>query len=65
MSSNKIKEYRKKKKMSAKELASLVGISTGYLSHLEKGTRSNPSTEIMKKIANELEESVLDIFFSE
>lgn len=65
MSSNKIKEYRKKKNMTEKELANLVGISTGYLCHLEKGTRSNPSTQIMKKIADELEESVLDIFFSE
>lgn len=65
MSSNKIKEYRKKKKMTEKELAHLVGISTGYLCHLEKGTRNNPSTEIMKKIAYELEESVLDIFFPE
>ncbi len=65
MSNNKIKEYRKKKKMTEKQLASLVGISTGYLCHLERGTRNNPSTEIMKKIANELGESVLDIFFSE
>ena len=65
MSSNKIKEYRKKKKMTEKQLANLVGISTGYLCHLERGTRNNPSTEIMKKIANELGESVLDIFFSE
>lgn len=65
MSINKIKEYREEKGMSAKELAKLVGISTGYLCHLEKGTRNNPSMEIMKKISFELDKSVLDVFFSE
>lgn len=65
MSTNKIKEYREEKGMSAKKLANLVGISTGYLCHLEKGTRNNPSMEIMKKISFELDKSVLDVFFSE
>ena len=65
MSTNKIKEYREEKGTSAKKLANLVGISTGYLCHLEKGTRNNPSMEIMKKISFELDKSVLDVFFSE
>ena len=47
MYKNKIKLYRKDEKMTLEELAKITGISTGYLCHLEKGTRNNPSTKIM------------------
>lgn len=62
---NKIREYRKKTGMKLEEMANKVGISTGYLCHLERGTRKNPSTEIMESISEVLEKTVAEIFFSE
>lgn len=44
MYKNKIRKYRKEKGMKLEQMAKEVGISVGYLCHLEKGTRSNPST---------------------
>lgn len=63
MYKNKIRKYRKEKGMLLKELACKSGISVGYLSHLEKGSRVNPSTEIMEKIAVTLNKSVSEVFF--
>ena len=65
MCKNKISIYRKYNKMTLNEMAKKVGISTGYLCHLEKGTRLNPSNVIMEKIAEVLHCSVSEIFFSE
>jgi len=65
MYKNKIRQYRKDKKITLKELASRTGISIGYLCHLEKGTRSNPSTKIMEKIAESLNKSITEVFFDE
>lgn len=64
MYQNKIREYRKKKEMNLKELADKVGISTGYLCHLEKGTRTNPSIQVMEKIAKTLGKEIAEIFFT-
>lgn len=64
MYKNKIREYRKINRMTMKELADRSGISIGYLSHLENGSRCNPSTEVMEKIAEALEKSIVEIFFS-
>ena len=64
MYKNKIKKYRKSKNMTLKDLSDRTGISVGYLSHLENGTRTNPSQEIMDKIAKALNNSIPDIFFS-
>lgn len=65
MYKNKIKKYRKEQEMTLEELARKIGISIGYLCHLEKGTRNNPSTKIMEKIATGLEKSITEIFFDE
>ena len=64
MYKNRIREYRKQKGMLLEEMAKMIGISTGYLCHLEKGTRKNPSTEIMEKISRVLEKTVTEVFFS-
>ena len=64
MYKNRIREYRKQKGLLLEEMAKTIGISTGYLCHLEKGTRKNPSTEIMEKISMVLERSVTEVFFS-
>lgn len=64
MFENKIKKYRKSKNMTLKDLSDRAGISVGYLSHLENGTRNNPSQEVMEKISKALNNSIPDIFFS-
>ncbi len=63
MYSNRIKEYRKEKGMTLVELAEQIGISTGYLCHLENGSRSNPSTKVMEKISSILGKTVAEVFF--
>ena len=64
MYKNKIKKYRKEKGLTMKEVADKSGISIGYLCHLEKGSRDNPSTEVMENIAIVLNKSIPEIFFS-
>lgn len=65
MYNNRIRKYRKQSGMSLDEMAKTVGISTGYLCHLERGTRRNPSTELMEKIAKALKKTIPEIFFEE
>ncbi len=64
MSKNNIRENRIRRQLTMKELADRCGISIGYLCHLEKGTRDNPSKEVMENIAIVLGKSVQEIFFS-
>ncbi len=64
MYKNKIREYRKQKGMTLEELAEKAGISIGYLCHLEKGTRLNPSVQIMENIAKVLEKDIVEVFFN-
>ncbi len=45
------------------ELAEKCGISVGYLCHLEKGRRKNPSVTIMEDLAKALDKTVSEIFF--
>lgn len=60
---NKIKIIRKEKGMTLHKLANLAGISSGYLCHLENGSRDNPSLEVMRNIAKALNKSVAEVFF--
>ena len=59
---NKIRYHRIKKGMTLNELAIKTELSKGYLSHLETGSRNNPSLETMIKIANVLEEDIGNLF---
>ena len=65
MYKNKIKKYRELRGLTLKELAEKSGVSAGYLCHLEKGNRDNPSTEVMENIAIALDKSIPEIFFCE
>lgn len=65
MYKNKIKKYRKEKNMKLKEIADKSGISVGYLSHLENGSRVNPSREVMESISLALNKSITEVFFEE
>ena len=64
MYKNKIKEYRTKRGLTLKEVAEKCGISAGYLCHLEKGKRDNPSIEVMENIAKVLDKTIPEVFFS-
>ena len=61
---NKMRKIRTSKNMTLEDLSERTGISAGYLCHLEKGTRKNPSVQIMEAIANALDKNVVEIFFS-
>lgn len=63
MYKNRIREYRKVEGMTLEEMAGKIGISAGYLCHLEKGTRKNPSTKVMEKVAKILGKNIAEIFF--
>ena len=60
---NQLKKIRQEKGMTLLKLSELSGVSVGYLCHLERGTRKNPSIEIMEKIAVALNKSITEIFF--
>ena len=55
-------KIRKEKGMTLTKLADLSGVSVGYLCHLEKGSRKNPSLEKMEKIATALGKTITEIF---
>ena len=63
MYKNKIRTYRIKRGLTIKELADRCGVSPGYICHLEKGNRDNPSTEVMENIAIVLGKTIPEIFF--
>lgn len=63
MYSNKIKIIRKQKGITLDELSHLTGISSGYLCHLENGSRKNPSLSVMEKIAKALNRNITEVFF--
>ena len=63
MYKNRIKELRKNQGLTLEELSNKTGASIGYLCHLEKGTRTNPSTQIMERIAKALGKTIAEIFF--
>lgn len=45
------KDLRLKRKLTQTEFATLLGVSTSYLSLLESGQRTNPSVELISKAA--------------
>lgn len=59
---NKIKEIREKKGITQGELARLTGLSVGYICHLERGSRANPSYNTMVVISKALNEDVAVVF---
>lgn len=53
----KIREKRKSKNMTLDQLSALTGAHTGFLSHIERGSRM-PSIEMLEKIASALDTPV-------
>ena len=58
-----LRKIRKTKNLTIKELSEISGVSMGYICHLEKGSRKNPSIYVMEKIAEALGEPIIKIFF--
>lgn len=56
-----IKTLRKQKNMSQQTLAHVASITQAYLSLLETGKKTNPSLDILLRIAEALEVSVTDL----
>lgn len=50
-----LKETRRKKKMTLTYLSQKTGIDQGYLSRLERGEKSNPSSEVLTRLADVLD----------
>jgi len=55
MFSGKLKEIRKNKKITQKELSEKTGLSISYIQQLEYGIKENPSLETITNIAKALE----------
>lgn len=60
---NQIRKVREEKGLTLLKLSDLSGISVGYLCHLERGSRNNPSIEVMGKISDALGKTITDVFF--
>lgn len=65
MYKNNMRAYRREKGITLWELSSKTGLSAGYLCHLENGSRSNPSLQVMGKISAVLNKTVNEVFFEE
>lgn len=59
----KLKDRRKELNMSVYDLAEKTGLSATYISNLENEQKSNPTKEVMGKIAKELKTNVAKLFF--
>ena len=57
-----LKVIREQKGMTLEKVAELSEISAGYLCHLEKGNRKNPSLKVSSRIAKTLNVAIEDIF---
>ena len=59
---DRIRKYREQSRMTQEQLSESCSLSTGYIGHLERGTRS-PSLETLVKISQILRVSLDDLVF--
>ncbi len=62
---NKIRFYREQKGVGLNKFAEMAEVAPPYLSQLERGLKTNPSKEVMERIAKELGKTVQEVFFPE
>lgn len=62
---NRVKKYREKEGITQEELAKKSEVSRNTISAIETEANTNVTYEIMKKIANALNEKVSTIFFDD
>lgn len=60
-----IKDIRRAKKLSRRQLGLLTGMSQEYIAGLETGTRKNPSLDKLQKLAKSLNVTIADIIRGE
>lgn len=60
---SKLKEIRLKKGYTLEKLSKATGLSSTYLNRIENGLQTNPSLDTIDKIANELDEDLVTIFY--
>ncbi|MBS4199571.1 helix-turn-helix domain-containing protein [Bacillus sp. FJAT-49732] len=58
MIGERLRDYRKQKKMSLSELAEKAGVAKSYLSSIERNIQSNPSIHFLEKVSEVLGISV-------
>lgn len=51
--------------LTLEDISKETNLSVGYLSHLENGSRENPSKDVMEKIAAALKKTVPEVFYSD
>ena len=56
-----IKKLRKQKGLTLGALSKETTLSSGYISDLENGTKTNPSINTLQKLANALKVSINDL----
>jgi transcriptional regulator with XRE-family HTH domain len=61
MDGNKLKVLRAEKKISLSKLSERTGISKSYLSLIERNIQTNPSLEILEKLAKTFDVPVEDL----
>ncbi|APC81825.1 TPA: helix-turn-helix transcriptional regulator [Clostridium botulinum] len=60
---NNIKKIRKKGKISIYRIAEETGLTPSYINNLENGYKTNPTKDVMDKIATALGQTVPEIFY--
>lgn len=60
---DKLKQRRKELDFTVYDLAKKTGLSATYISNLENEQKTNPSKEVMSKIAYNLGKTVSELFF--
>ena len=59
---NNIRKFRQLQGYTLEKFAELSNLSTGYICHLEKGNRRNPSYKVMQNIAKALDKKISEVF---
>jgi len=59
-----IKQVRKNKNISLKELSDMTNISVSYLSDLENNKKTNPTLYTLYVVAKALEVNIKDLFYT-
>lgn len=57
----KVKTIRKRRGLTQVELAAKAGLTQGYITQLENGVRTNPSFDIVQRLAKGLKVTVADL----
>lgn len=59
-----LKEARKEKKITQRELGKMIGVDFTYISKIETGALEPPSEEVIKKISRELDLDENELFLA-